>query len=1599
MGFFPLYRDNLLTGPSYVSLSIPPIPSAILKSIGQDGNTSFLLPNIDYIKKVLNGDLGIADTALKNVIFQQINSPKAIIDLSVVKKYAEISGLKLENTPSISNLKLDSNVSNNKIDLKSNKNEATEINLKSIKNTTSQNNSNVKIPLDLDNSGSNSFDKYKKGKIFRIPKSDIKPPEELMGFKSLEMVTLKSIFETQKPYIEIAKIVLDSLGTIEDIMARVMPLASANPLTHKSKKPVVNSGSGKRPKAMGFGGGVEIKKSSSDLKNLSSDKKKFAGNGTSTNKSSSLSTKQKDDNIVDTNIDKTSPTNYDDPILRELSNKYKILNVQYSTGFYIPGTDYEYSYVELPPDSQILDNKLEEDQTEDDLYDKWKPKNLIFGIFDSNGLPVNPNEPLKTSGYSGNNKIEVTTPFKRVDWLIDNPKWKFKDGEWKWPILGEPNYVFTNGFLNKTSKTKPDDSDLLPPWKLKKYKEGDKNLINKQDAMPGDPVIESFDSIDKVVFQNYFREYTELSFRGVDLSKEEKIDAIKTITTNLEIDSHLENLSRYGQNKSSVYDSTFPDALKKSFTPYKIYVPESKKDPKLLDQNGMIWIDPESDYDMKIIKVIPVKKLNNKSELNYNYNIKTYIKNVLNIGLSDGSNFNIDFYKNSTLQESLSGVDNYILENWNISGDKIDNTNDFRIDIWNQNPIRKYKSLTNFSWYDSKNLETSTIKKLGDKWQYVSGTQNLTGYRKLDDDYTYVYVKNGIIEKWYYLYDTNLSQKETGNFRLPQFSESKKIIIDVNSSNISNEIKTIPLYQIKTENNGYKVLDPSTLNNKFLSKEELYSKNSYSMGTKSNPQKLEYIERYQLTDLDTDVYYIIEGVKIEDKIDKSKKNVNGEDDSSWYRLPHAVGAFIPFIKLLIKIFSKLIPSINKFINLLSNPANFITDIISEKLSESFPFLSKESFDSFKNLSQKIKNRDQIIKDKGGIFYIEDIQKSLNPNLKNLTWSNSYGIKKSNINSPVLSSKKELLENKTIDNKILDNNKVDSKKSNSNLGTELNLNNSKQNNLNNQNSNNLNNQNSNNLNTQSIINKSNDSKNKLENLYDKRPPILKNNENFGDLAFLLDGKATIPFRVLNMQFNLGMELKMLNLLENKAPLKLIFDSNIKKNKKDNSSKGSDNLNKNVSDNLNKNVSGGGSLPPTVSKNIDPKQYEIISVWYSTGKYIEGVDYEYSYITTEEQILLDEVDELIKNENVEELELAKDKLNNQLLKNKNNQAIKNKLNIVNSLLELLRGETQPILKLVLSLITTPLTIIGDIVKWIMDFFKSLTNPIKLPAKIAEFLSFSWILDFFTPKGIMEIMGIKFKPELLPTWIAIASSGGLDSDKKSLIDSKLGNLSEKIEKPKIDLKKIEIEKPDINSKLGSEIKLNNKSSNIAPNNIKNINTSNINNLNQNLDSNLNKINGDFEFADLSKFFSAPFMPKLPTYTLDNFKQKIMVGDPLFPLTIIKPGFCFIEKIINGFIDFIWSLMGIEPLIKPPHIKLCPDTTKSEDIQKILNGELPKTGEKSNDVQVISTDPYVEKIATDRLIYQVKMPNGEIKEFIDREGLDKFIEDNSDINFEFDF
>ncbi len=115
--------------------------------------------------------------------------------------------------------------------------------------------------------------------------------------------------------------------------------------------------------------------------------------------------------------------------------------------------------------------------------------------------------------------------------------------------------------------------------------------------------------------------------------------------------------------------------------------------------------------------------------------------------------------------------------------------------------------------------------------------------------------------------------------------------------------------------------------------------------------------------------------------------------------------------------------------------------------------------------------------------------------------------------------------------------------------------------------------------------------------------------------------------------------------------------------------------------------------------------------------------------------------------------------------------------------------------------------------------------------------------------------------------------------------------------------------------------------------------------------------------------------------------------------------QKFINGVIDFIWSLFGIEALIKSPHIKIVPEDTTNmspEDIKKILDGIEPKgattsnpnpiTGSNTNSIDTLNP-------AVQGFIYEVKLPDGKIKSFLNREDLDIFIEQNKELNYEFTF
>jgi hypothetical protein len=87
----------------------------------------------------------------------------------------------------------------------------------------------------------------------------------------------------------------------------------------------------------------------------------------------------------------------------------------------------------------------------------------------------------------------------------------------------------------------------------------------------------------------------------------------------------------------------------------------------------------------------------------------------------------------------------------------------------------------------------------------------------------------------------------------------------------------------------------------------------------------------------------------------------GGSGGGFYRLPHAIGAITVFIKMLVKIFSKLIPSIMKLLKLFGNPMSFLTDIIIEKLGESFSIFSPEAKKKFEQVQKIVKDKSKYSK--------------------------------------------------------------------------------------------------------------------------------------------------------------------------------------------------------------------------------------------------------------------------------------------------------------------------------------------------------------------------------------------------------------------------------------------------------------------------------------------------------------------------------------------------------------------------------------------------------------------------------------------------------------
>jgi hypothetical protein len=1559
-GFWPLYSNFVSL--SQVTLALPGIPSAISKSVGGKSPALLLVPNVDFLIAFIQGNIGIADSMSQAALMKNLNGPIAANDEMVARHFSKVNKLGLEE----------------------------------------------------------KMDQYKQGKKIKIPKSDIavSPENGFMGFKAIEKAVLQSIFETQKPYMEIAKMVIDVLVSIEDIVARIMPLISASPLTAKSDKPVGNAGSGKRPKAIGYQGGKEIKAAIAALDKLSKIGGKLTVNKDGTTKGGNEEIKK-----GDTSEGASDLSLLNNEKLKDMGKQWKIVDVVYSTGMYDPKIDYLYTYIDLPADDGLEGKQADDEAEPEDPYEKYKPKRIILGIFDSKGVPLNPMDTLYTinqsfdPGRPDDAAGKTKTNFAKADWVTRSPKWVFpkstSPGATVWPTFGTPTYRWKGTGVatgqTRESKDKPGAivvaDSVVGDWEIKKYKKGDKNEQNGFDAIEGDPIIVGFDASDINAYTSYFAEYANINMRlAKDLDEKEKAEATSTIMGQLNVKSHLENVSLYAPGKSSVYKNfSIPQGMKLAFKPMQITVDAAKADPNLAGLDGKIWIDPESDYETKIIEVKPVTKIaysEAKGAPDVKVDIQSFVKNKAIFKFKNGEKFSMSISKNSAPAQTYLNMDQYVLENWNYdpATRRISSNNSYRLRIWSDKPEGKAKELlasgraavmgrgTSYTKHGSYEIviTPSGSDYLYAENEYVStGTasnssaaaaapapgataSNTTprtvsdGIKKLGDG-TIVEVKAKKIVKWYFAYDALFNDSN-----LPAFGQEASIAYDfanmvidardIPGTNIDSfyvpkpaiASKGIPLYQVKVANNDFpfgKVIEPDKIMNDQLTRDELYSTGRYGTGSDDLPQELGTVYRYAKTDLDTETYYIIEGIRPDLNLsggdtggDRAGSNSSGSAKSGagggQYRLPHAIGAITVFIKMLVKIFSKLIPSIVKLLKLFKNPMGFVTDIIMTKLGESFSCLSPEAMKKFENAEKLMKEKKKY-------------QKPVPPAQPGQPAPVALNM------GDYVKRMRSHFQDSPLANYVA----VDS------------LGNFK------------------------------DAKGKIP----KSPP----KDAIGNFKFVYDGVGYIPFTIFGKDLSFGMELKMANVITkewgNRKPMKLIFnkeknsadDGNVKAggqsadtgSNADAKADAKAAVDTNAANNAGLDQGSGGSKNPN-------KRYVTISTWYSTGEFINGVDYKYVYIDQDEQALLDEVDKLAASEFPDDLQEAKRKLEEAQSKNPDSEAIADKLADVNKKLFDLNSNTQPLLKFILGLVTLPIKVIAGVVEWIMNFFKSLTNPMTLPKKIIEFLSFKWIMDFFSPKGLLKLAGIEFDLSLIPGWIAAAKQTGSQA-KAAAADAKA-----KAEGAK--------GKADAAGAAAKDAKSKAKDANPADAKAAAAEKT------PPLPKGVPKHGGpyalpdDYLLVDLPKFLNVAFLAQLPKYTVRDIREQ---GKNI-PLRLFLPIICFIEKLINGFIDFVWSILGIECIIPPPHIKLCkdddPEGMSAEELAKTLAGLSPSgggSGATASDAagaktEVAGTNPFTSQTPPlERYVYEVKLESGEVKRFLDRESLDRFMEENREIGFDVQF
>ena len=1192
-------------------------------------------------------------------------------------------------------------------------------------------------------------EQYLKDGRIQVPPGDISmgvSSGNLGGLKSLEKALITSIFETQKPYIEVAKIVLNNFVLIEDIIARVLAFGGS------SAKPIGN------PAALGYGGTNSFSNSLGKLNSLSNIRK---SDTTTSNSNTGLSQSSQSD-----------VTTYD-----YLPQGYTSItqSIVYSTGQYEEGVDYKYEYRYIKDDSITLpdSNATQSIPTDDD----GKPDNVVFAVY--------------TVGTSSNQFTPLTE-----DQIKSKLPWLYNSGKW----YGNYNQITTN-------------NEVARNYYLQYFLDDASKKMDKQGLTQSQK--------DSALTQLS----TMLTTVGTQSETPNSgVPSMKGITM---LQSHIDNIIKYGFLPVSNNSNT--NGL--GYVPSQYYNTNYAYEAKQISgPSGSIWIDPDSEYDMKFIKCDSSTdiKYTDISGHEVSTTIVRFIKNNLTISLSNNDYFYYSLSGNNLNIPTTGTVKE-------ISWDNIDLKQSYLLEMRYYKIPDEFKS--GYSFVD--NYYTYVLTNNNGVYTLQRGVYS-NGVFSVDIYYNpnFLTFPNGKV-----LFFNNLKFDYVQVYAndlvslLPSDIQQNIVSIKLTDLSISQNRVVIPPTEIRVKDSTNpfgKIIDRNQITNKQLQIDTLYSKGYYGtpmQGVDSNNQTvdanqdIEQIYRYMTSEDDTETYYIVEGVlssknknPISSIIDQAEGSIGGGGN---YHIKDAIKAIKPFISLMIQIFTKLFPAIDLLLDLIKNPSTFILDIVTDKFGTGvglshFGFFSKDFINDLKKVGSKSKTNPTPSDVKEMKSYVK------NSSLKNYVYITDAGVAKF----------------------ILDG--VSSVKLFGDLiklpGLKFGL------------------------------------KVQLSSLLTNNPQI----------PFLPILGGSVPSTDKTLAEILGISHDIIN-----QQMKLSVLAN--------STSYSSNLSSNT-------------FTTQAGSNV---YSEDISIQYSTGVYIPGVDYTYIYVTDYVRGLLVKAGEY---EDQGDYPSAIDALNDAQKSDPNNQFIKDKISELKKLLAkslegLALAGIQPILNFVLSMVTLPLKLVLGIVQYIMDFFKGLTNPFELPSKIVDFVSFKWMSDFFNPTvptSLLGLSGIKFDiQKYLLEWIPGA-------------------------------------------------KANSKSS--------------------------------FDMNQISKL---PWT-NLPTYNLDQIKSMIFPNSSIpkmIPLLQLNGILGIFEGIFNGIVDFMWALFGIGGIINPPpHIKLTKETNDDLsplDIMNLLNGNYFSSG----------TQSFNPNIQPSNFIYEIKTSDGRNIRDLNRDELQKWMEENKNFQFIFDF